>query len=83
MDIIDHAQELDRKFNDKALAEVRHRRELNRMLYGEEPLVVNGVPHCISCGEEIPPERIEANPKASRCIDCQNTRDKVQGKRFK
>jgi RNA polymerase-binding protein DksA len=25
---------------------------------------------CVNCGEEIPPERLEANPRASLCIDC-------------
>ncbi len=76
MDIIDHAQDLDRQFNEKALAEVKHRRELNRMLYGDEPMVVNDVSYCISCGEEIPPARIAANPKASRCVDCQAKKER-------
>jgi len=25
---------------------------------------------CVNCGDEIPPERLEANPWASLCIDC-------------
>ena len=72
MDIIDEAQERDHKFNDALLAEVRHRSELNMMLYGEEALIVDGVRYCVSCGDEIPPARILANPKASRCVDCQS-----------
>jgi len=76
MDIIDQAQELDREFNEKALAIIRHRRELNNMLYGEEPMIVEGVYYCVSCGDEIPKARIEANPKASRCIHCQARKER-------
>jgi RNA polymerase-binding protein DksA len=25
---------------------------------------------CVNCGEEISPERLKANPRASLCIDC-------------
>ena len=72
MDIIDEAQERDQKINEALLAEVRHRNELNSMLFGEEAMIVDGVHYCVSCGDEIPPTRIAANPKASRCVDCQS-----------
>jgi RNA polymerase-binding protein DksA len=30
---------------------------------------------CTNCGKEIPPERLEARPWATLCIDCQRTRE--------
>jgi RNA polymerase-binding transcription factor DksA len=26
---------------------------------------------CVSCGRELPAERLEARPEAERCVDCQ------------
>ena len=26
---------------------------------------------CVSCGRELPEERLEARPEAERCVDCQ------------
>jgi RNA polymerase-binding transcription factor DksA len=26
---------------------------------------------CVDCGSELPDERLEARPEASRCVDCQ------------
>jgi len=30
---------------------------------------------CVDCGEEIEMERLEANPAAERCFDCQNRKE--------
>lgn len=30
---------------------------------------------CTNCGQQIPPERLEARPWATLCIDCQRRRD--------
>jgi DnaK suppressor protein len=27
---------------------------------------------CVGCGEQIDPDRLDANPSAARCIDCQS-----------
>ena len=76
MDIIDQAQQNDREFNEKALSEIRKRRDFYTMLYDEKPLVVDGVHYCIDCGEDIPAARIAANPSAIRCIDCQAKKER-------
>lgn len=31
---------------------------------------------CLDCGEEISPDRLEANPAAIRCIDCQRKKER-------
>jgi DnaK suppressor protein len=30
---------------------------------------------CTNCGKEIPPERLEARPWATLCIDCKRQRE--------
>jgi len=37
----------------------------------EKPYEVNGTRLCLDCGEPINPQRLEAYPKAVRCIECQ------------
>jgi DnaK suppressor protein len=75
-DIIDHAQELDRQFNERALAANRKRREFSQIESLEEQVVVNGIHYCIDCGDDIPAGRIEAKPDAVRCTDCQGKKEK-------
>jgi DnaK suppressor protein len=73
MDIIDEAQEFDRKFQEKSLHDFR-------MLRGEvkeiTSLSINGRPICLDCDDEIPPARIAVNPNAVRCIDCQAKKER-------
>ena len=72
MDIIDHAQELDRKFQEEALKIHFVRREsINNVIPG---LTRN--PVCLDCDDEIPPARIEAKPDAVRCMDCQARKER-------
>lgn len=37
----------------------------------ERQLTADGVVFCLDCDGEVPAERLRANPKAVRCIDCQ------------
>ncbi len=75
-DIIDQAQQLDREFNEKALAANRQRREFDAMLHKETPLVIDGTVVCLDCGDDIPAARIAANPAAVRCVDCQARKER-------
>lgn len=59
---IDAAQALDALHRQSALE--RHRRRTA----GDHD---NETGYCQSCGEEIPPARLEAQPGALRCIVCQ------------
>jgi len=52
------------------LAEIAALRErLANGTYGE----------CIECGEPIPPARLEVNPTARRCAECQARHEKLSG----
>lgn len=33
---------------------------------------------CVDCGRELPDERLEARPEASRCVDCQQRAEAVR-----
>ncbi|EAB1774541.1 TraR/DksA family transcriptional regulator [Salmonella enterica subsp. enterica] len=59
---MDEAQALDALHRQSALE--RHRRRTA----GDHD---NETGYCQSCGEEIPPARLEAQPGALRCIVCQ------------
>ncbi|EDW6361506.1 TraR/DksA family transcriptional regulator [Salmonella enterica subsp. enterica] len=59
---MDAAQALDALHRQSALE--RHRRRTA----GDHD---NETGYCQSCGEEIPPARLEAQPGALRCIVCQ------------
>lgn len=61
----DEAQALDEFFRETAL-----RRRIPEPLDRREQLG-QAAGHCLSCGDEIPSERLRANPAALRCIDCQ------------
>jgi DnaK suppressor protein len=34
--------------------------------------------HCVDCGTELPDERLEARPEASRCVSCQQRIEAVR-----
>lgn len=54
----------------KELAEIAAQRErLANGTYGE----------CIECGEPIPPARLEVNPTARRCAECQARHERLSG----
>lgn len=62
-DIFDRASELELRQREDAIA--RHR------AYVAPP--TDGLADCIDCGVEIPAERREAAPGATRCINCERT----------
>jgi len=41
----------------------------------EQPLVIEGVRHCIDCGDIIPKARLDARPESVRCIDCKDIKE--------
>lgn len=42
----------------------------------ETPLEMNGQRFCLDCDERLSFARMEANPRAVRCVDCQNDHDR-------
>lgn len=64
MDEADIAQRQEERQRESAIeaALVRHTDEQHRI--GDRV-------YCLDCADEIPETRLAANPRASRCIDCQ------------
>lgn len=42
----------------------------------DPPLEIDGVRHCVDCGEPIPPARLAARPEAVRCIACKERKER-------
>ena len=74
MDIIDHAQELDQEFQQKALE--AHKRRKNFAEPPEVQLIVDGIAYCLDCDEDIDPARLKARPDAVRCVECQGKKER-------
>lgn len=66
MDTVDIAKELELKQRDEALK--THFSNQAK----ETPLIIDGVRVCLDCDAAIPEERIQANPAAVRCTECQS-----------
>jgi len=71
MDECDLAAQFQQMDLERAL-----KRALMAARSADEPFYVGGVRCCLDCGEPIPPERIRANPQASRCVACQAGRER-------
>jgi len=67
MDDIDLANEHEDFFRENALRTARK----NPDIPGETPLYLDGVRCCLDCEDPILEARLEANPKAVRCVECQ------------
>lgn len=65
-DQFDRAQELEERFRDDAL-----HHQLNHRCTEQPDEDEGGNRYCLSCGELIPQDRIEAQPNAVRCVRCQ------------
>lgn len=76
MDIIDHAQELDREFQEKALFAHKKRQEVELLEPPERARVIDGIAYCVDCGFDIPPARLKARPDAVRCVECQGKKER-------
>lgn len=76
MDPIDYAQQREEQHRDLALAAQANRAK-------DKPLVIDDEVCCCSCEEPIPEKRLEAEPEAARCLDCQQAHElsKSQGGR--
>lgn len=53
---------------DRALQQYHARRAAYPPAHRAAPIHA----HCAVCGERIEPARLQANPYAARCIDCQS-----------
>lgn len=72
-DQFDVAQAVEQEFRDRALAA-----QLTRPM--EQPDEDDeGNRYCLSCGVEIPPERLEVQPTAVRCVSCQTRKESASG----
>lgn len=70
-DIADNAQSFEERERAQVIAshDARPREAQN---------IVNGVPVCRWCGQEIDHGRLQANPNAVRCTECQDKHDRNQ-----
>lgn len=79
----DPAGDLADKAFERTRAEVEHDlielslKELAEIAALRERLANGTYGECIECGEPIPPARLEVNPTARRCADCQTRHEKV------
>lgn len=67
----DLAQELEEKHRAKALA-----RFAEALAVTEPQLSIDGVRVCLDCQEPLTKKRLKAKPDASRCVECQELREK-------
>lgn len=65
----DQARELTERRTAEAIQAVR-----NRPI--EKPLDINGVRLCLDCRELVGAARLNANPQAVRCVECQTDHDR-------
>jgi phage/conjugal plasmid C-4 type zinc finger TraR family protein len=71
-DIIDRAQQYDEQYREIAIAS----HFSSRIAQRHQPRAAD----CIDCGEEIPADRREAVPDATRCIGCQEKHERIYGR---
>lgn len=69
-DVFDRATEIEEMQREDALAEQRRRT-------GHGPAAFE----CEDCGVDIPEDRRQAAPGATRCIDCQRLREQIDRSR--
>ncbi|EKO3713591.1 TraR/DksA family transcriptional regulator [Vibrio cincinnatiensis] len=69
----DVAQAVEQEFRDRALA-AQLAKPMEQPDEDDE-----GNRYCLSCGVEIPPERLEAQPTAVRCVSCQTRKESASG----
>jgi len=81
----DPAGDLAAKAFERSRAEVEHDlidmslKELADIAAVRQRLESGTYGECIECGEPIPPARLEVNPTARRCTDCQARIEKLGG----
>jgi DnaK suppressor protein len=62
-DAVDRACELEQSYREQALAAAKPQ--------VEQPQEFNGHRYCLVCDIEVSTKRLNANPQAVRCVDCQ------------
>ncbi len=72
MDVADSAQAVQELNRNLALAEHAGHQP-------ETPIYLNDVRVCRWCSQEIAPLRLEANPQAVRCVECQDRHERMGG----
>tara|TARA_R110002073_G_scaffold158622_1_gene313912 strand:+ start:300 stop:521 length:222 start_codon:yes stop_codon:yes gene_type:complete len=65
MDDVDRAKIIEQK-NRSASVQAALNTKSKR-----EQMLIDGVPHCVDCYEEIPVQRLSALPGAVRCVECE------------
>lgn len=73
-DIADRAQVREDDNLAEALA-----RQAERASSHEQPSVIEGRRVCLDCFEPILKRRLKANPRAVRCVECQEIRERGHG----
>lgn len=73
MDPADNAQRVEEMDRDRALAGRADRK-------AEQALYMNEVRVCLWCNQELDLARLQANPDAVRCVECQDRHERTQGK---
>lgn len=73
VDELDRAKVLEMREREASL-----RRTLAAGRETEAPRVIDGVRHCLDCGEPIDKERLAARPESVRCIDCKERKEKKE-----
>lgn len=68
-DLIDRAQELEDLQREKAI-------EAFAVKTMETPRIDGGMRVCLVCEEAIDAKRLAANPRAVRCVECQERHEK-------
>ncbi|MEN6375565.1 MAG: TraR/DksA C4-type zinc finger protein [Smithella sp.] len=75
-DEMDNAQKYDELYRNSALVKAKAGR-----IEDEDPLIIEGVRYCLDCAKPIPPARLELQPDARRCVNCQTKKEKRYAKR--
>jgi len=65
-DVLDRAKEIEMHQRNVAI-----QNQLDSAKHSENPIEFNGHRFCLDCDNEINTKRLLANPKAVRCIGCQ------------
>lgn len=65
MDKLDIAKDLEMEHRQRSLKAQRDGR------VKEKPDEVDGIRYCLDCGDPVPKKRLDAEPDAVRCVECQ------------
>ena len=76
-DLFDRAQKNEQETRDRDLAN-----QLARRVTETPDQDAAGNRFCLSCGEQIAAERLQAEPAAVRCVPCQSRNEKAGRHRY-